>query len=64
METETLRALIDRLNGLYRAALSSAYCPSSEQHRATLAKIRETNETIDMYMDTIDRVSGQAPNVM
>lgn len=56
MDTQILRELIARLNGQYRSAMSTAYCPSSEPHRKSLQAVSATNEALDTYLNAVDSV--------
>ena len=56
METQTLRELIERLNGQYRSAMSTAYCPSSDAHRKSLRAVSATNAALDTYLNAVDSV--------
>lgn len=58
LDLDTLSALIEQLNGQYRAALSSAYCPSSDAHKAALRNVKATNAGIDAYIAAIARTTG------
>lgn len=62
MDTQILRDLIERLNGQYRAAIDSAYCPSSEAHKQKIKAVRETNSAIEAYLDAVDSVTLMTPN--
>lgn len=56
MDTGILRSLIERLNGQYRAAIGSAYCPSSEAHKQQIKAALETNRDIEAYLSAVDSV--------
>lgn len=50
MDYDTLRELIQQLNGLYRAAFDYAYAPNSDAFKDQLKRISDANAAIDAYI--------------
>lgn len=58
MDYDTLRELIQQLNGSYRAAFNYAYAPGSDAFKDQLKRIKDANDAIDAYIGAMESTSA------